>query len=298
MSYTRIDDTVVDMPFVVSPGASRTKATAWAGLVASICSTVLLVVPASWAHVTGALLLVGFSAGAAVTSWVDIGDGFAQAGLTMVSSLAITTIASAIMIWSSAWHPDTLAALAVVSLLSCVGRLYQGYGTRAWDLPAAGRQLWLHAAIVVLGLASWGYGVSQINRQAIGPYGLLASANIWFFAGLAILLAGGIFELTRPNQRSWLLSLYLACLIGAMYATVPILFGTPEYAWVYKHIGVIQALQHYGHITDSSDIYQQWPVLFSGVASVSSLSRVSVVSFAAWAPLAFELADALLVVFG
>lgn len=295
MSNISVQDTAVDLPVVVTSGASRTIATAWAGIIASIASATLLVIPAHWTHMVGTLLLIGFSAGASVTSWVDIGDGYAQAGLTLVLSLTITAIASALMIWSSAWHPDILAALAVVSLLSCVARLYRGHGAWAWNMPIVGRQLCLHVTILFFGLGAWAYGVSQINWQTIGSYGLLASANIWFFAGLAALLAGSIFELTRPDPRSWLLSIYLVSLIVAIYATVPILYGAPEYAWVYKHIGVAQALQQYGHIIDPTDIYQQWPVLFSGVASLSALSRVSPFSFAVWAPLAFELVDAFLI---
>ncbi len=75
---------------------------------------------------------------------------------------------------------------------------------------------------------------------------------------------------------------------------MPILYTVPEYAWVYKHIGIVQALGTYGRVTDPGNIYQQWPTLFATVASVSRAARVGPLSFAAWAPLAFELADALL----
>ena len=148
--------------------------------------------------------------------------------------------------------------------------------------------------LLLAGLGAWAYGVSQIRRQAIGSFGLLASANVWFFLGLAVLLAGGLLELSRPEPRTWLLGTYLAALIVAIHATVPILYGAPEYAWVYKHIGIAQALGRYGRVTDPSNIYQQWPALFAAVASVSGLARVGPLSFAAWGPLAFELADALL----
>ena len=92
--------------------------------------------------------------------------------------------------------------------------------------------------------------MSQVRRQAIGSFGLLASANVWFFVGLAVLLFGGLFELSRPGPRTWLLCTYLAALIVAIHATVPILYGVPEYEWVYKHIGIAQALGRYGRVTD------------------------------------------------
>jgi hypothetical protein len=112
------------------PGAAaaglraRTALTACAGVAASAAVLVLLLaVPGSSAALAGGLLLAAVPAGAAVMSWVDSGDGFAQAGLTLVLSLAVTAIASALMIWLSAWHPRALLALAAVGLVSGAARL-------------------------------------------------------------------------------------------------------------------------------------------------------------------------------
>jgi hypothetical protein len=149
-------------------------------------------------------------------------------------------------------------------------------------------------ALPFLGIGSWAYGVSQLRPSEIGSYGLLASANVWFVLGLLVLLAGFVLELSRSEPRTWLLALQLVGLIVAIYSTVPIIFGAPEYAWVYKHIGIISAFQRYGRVTDPTNIYQEWPALFAAVAAVSSLAHTNPLSFAAWAPLAFELADALL----
>jgi len=148
---------------------------------------------------------------------------------------------------------------------------------------------------LLAGLGAWAFGVSQIQRQAIGPYGLLANANAWFLAGLILLLAGMLAELSRSRPRSWLLGAYLVGLIVAIHTTVPLLYGgTPEYAWVYKHVGVAQEFGLYHRVTDTSNIYQEWPALFTTVASISSLGSAGPLSFAAWGPVAFELADALL----
>jgi hypothetical protein len=148
---------------------------------------------------------------------------------------------------------------------------------------------------LIAGIGAWAFGVSQIQRQAIGPYGVLANANAWFILGLALLLGGMLAELSRPRARTWLLGAYLIGLIVAIHTTVPLLYGgTPEYAWVYRHVGVAQEFGRYQRVTDSSNIYQQWPALFTAVASISSLGNAGPLSFAAWGPVAFELADALL----
>ena len=157
------------------------------------------------------------------------------------------------------------------------------------------RVLVLQPGLLLVGVGAWAFGVSQTQRQAIGPYGVLASANAWFFVGLAVLLAGMVAELSRTRPRTWLLGAFLIALIVAIHTTVPLLYGgTPEYAWVYKHVGVAQAFGQYQRVTDTSNIYQEWPALFTTVASISSLGDAGPLSFAAWGPVAFELADALL----
>jgi hypothetical protein len=157
------------------------------------------------------------------------------------------------------------------------------------------RSLVLQPGLLLAGVGAWAFGVSQIQRQAIGSYGVLASANAWFFLGLAALLAGMVAELSRARPRTWLLATFLIALIVAINATVPLLYGgTPEYAWVYKHVGVAQAFGRYHRVTDPSNIYQEWPALFTTVASIGSLGDAGPLSFAAWGPVAFELADALL----
>jgi hypothetical protein len=157
------------------------------------------------------------------------------------------------------------------------------------------RALVLQPGLLLAGIGAWAFGVSQIERQAIGSYGVLASANVWFFLGLAALLAGMVAELSRARPRTWLLGTFLIALIVAIHTTVPLLYGgTPEYAWVYKHVGVAQAFGQYHRVTDPSNIYQEWPALFTTVASISSLGGAGPLSFAAWGPVAFELADALL----
>ena len=300
MSRTRTE--IVPSPAAAGPNAAKgtssalSERTAYAGILAIAMAVPLVSVTSGhWPALIGALLLACASPGSAIMSWIDTGIGTIQAGLTIVLSLAVTAITSAAMIWLSAWHPKLLFVLAFVSLLSCMRRLWcVKTPAISWPKSAMREGLWIQLALLFLGLGAWAYGVSQIRPQAIGAYGLLASANAWFFLGIAALLAGGVLELTRPIPRTWLLSTYLMALIFAIYATAPLIYKIPEYAWVYKHIGVIQAFSKYGYITDPSNIYQQWPALFASVASVSKLAGVGPLNFAAWAPLAFELADAML----
>jgi hypothetical protein len=103
---------------------SRTEVTAYAGIVASVLAAAPVLAP-SWhgSALVGALVLACVPAGAGVMCWVDSGEGYAQAGLTLVVSLAVFAVFSALMIWAVAWHPHALLALAGAGLVSCLVRL-------------------------------------------------------------------------------------------------------------------------------------------------------------------------------
>jgi hypothetical protein len=279
------------------PDGVLTAVTAVVGICASIVAIGLIVAfPGHWPALAGALLIACVPPGAAVMCWVDSDYGVIQAGLTLTISLAVTAIATAVMIWLTAWHPKALFAITALSVLSCAIRLWRkGLPAVTWTMPPVrGQRLWARLIPLVVGLAAWGYGISKVHTESISPYGLLASANVWYFLGLALLLGGGLVELLSATPRAWLLITYLLALMIVIYATVPILFKVPEYEWVYKHIGIIQSFTTYGKITDPSNIYDQWPALFTTVAAVSGLAKVGPLEFTAWGPLSFELADAVL----
>jgi hypothetical protein len=154
-------------------------------------------------------------------------------------------------------------------------------------------RLAMRLAPAVAGLACWAYSIATLRLDSLGLYGLLATVDAWFYVGLALLLGGFAVELARKGRALWILVLYVLAIVVVIHATVPILFHVPEYAWVYKHIGVAQSLKLNGRVTLPHEIYQAWPAFFSAVAGISSLSGAGPLSFAAWAPLFFELANCL-----
>ena len=82
--------------------------------------------PARGPRLAGAFLLACVPVGAAVMCWVDSGEGLVQAGLTLVLSLAVTAVVTAVMIWLTAWQPTALFAFAVIGVVSCAARLLRG----------------------------------------------------------------------------------------------------------------------------------------------------------------------------
>jgi hypothetical protein len=276
---------------------SRVIATAWSGIGASVLAALLILCGAGhWLALLGALLAASVPVGAAVMCWLDSGDGFAQAGLTLVLSLAATAIFSSVLIWSATWHSVALIAVFLVAGAgSCIARLLVRGGVWQWRPSPVPEQLLRRMAPLIVGLGAWAFGVSLIRPTSVGLWGLLGSANVWFILGFIILLIGGLFELARPKPATWLVTAYAAALIVAIHATVPFLYNVPEYAWVFKHIGIIEALETYGHVTDPTNIYQQWPAFFAAVASVSDVAEVRSLAFAAWGPVFFDLTAGLLI---
>jgi hypothetical protein len=166
----------------------------------------------------------------------------------------------------------------------------------------AGGRVLLHAlaraAVAMLplaaGLAAWGYSLTRVKLISVGVYGLLSAVDGWYFVGLALVVLGLVGELIRARPRTWVMAAHLIGLIAVIHASVPLLEHTPEYAWVYKHIGVAAALGANGRVTQPDNIYESWPALFAGVAGIVAQSGVSGLDLARWAPPAFELLDSLL----
>jgi hypothetical protein len=147
--------------------------------------------------------------------------------------------------------------------------------------------------LLVAATACWVTSLALSSTAGVGDYGLLAVMHPTFFAGLALCVVGFLVEISRGARRGWLLIANLALLLLIMHATVPVLVHEPEYAWTYKHIGVIQLFRVTGHVVNPADIYEAWPTLFSSVAMLGTLSGASSLRIAVWGPLFFDAANAL-----
>jgi hypothetical protein len=125
--------TVVDLSVARSPQRLRTQITATAGLALAILPPLVVVACGPCVAALAAVLVFTFAgAGPGLMCWVDAGDGYAQAGLTVAVSLAAFAAASTTMIWLHAWTPSLLWILGAVSAASCLARLsLLGRGRRA-----------------------------------------------------------------------------------------------------------------------------------------------------------------------
>jgi len=166
------------------------------------------------------------------------------------------------------------------------------------EAPPASRPLharmvtWLAPTDLLLAAAIglWIIAVVQIRPAAINDWGLISALPLAYFAALAVLVGSFAAVLSRSHPspvRAWL---HLAALVAALHAVLPLVLAYPQYAWVYKHFGVVGYIAQHGSVDPSLDIYQNWPGFFALFAWFDKVAGTSSpITYAAWAPLFFNL---------
>lgn len=150
-------------------------------------------------------------------------------------------------------------------------------------------------ALVTLaaGAGVWVLALSQARMADVDDFGLLSAMHPAFYAALAICIGGFVWEVSRRSPRAWVAVGHTALLLTIMHATVPLLVAEPEYAWTYKHLGVIDLIASGRPMDNAYDVYQQWPAFFALVAQLTETAGVSALRIASWAPIFFGLANLL-----
>lgn len=99
---------------------------------------------------------------------------------------------------------------------------------------------------------------------------------------IAIGLAGLAFVLAIRSGS--VVDAWVATVVSVLCMRLPIALGTgaPIYSWTYKHLGVIDWIQHHGHVANGVDIYAGWPGVFAAIAWFSTATGISPVSVAQW----------------
>jgi hypothetical protein len=137
-------------------------------------------------------------------------------------------------------------------------------------------------------LTLWLVAVASSSTAGVGDYGLLSVMHPTFFAAVALCAGGFVFELRRRDWRWPVLVGYIVLLLLILHATVPVLVYEPEYAWSYKHVGVLEYIRTHGAVDNPKDIYLQWPAFFALGAEVVAVTAINALRLAAWAPLFFD----------
>lgn len=161
------------------------------------------------------------------------------------------------------------------------------------DLPATAQPLF-HLLFLGLAAGLWLWALLATNVADIGAYGLLSALHPTFYVALGVLTVGFLCGV-GGGTRSRYLAGYLVLFILVAHATPVLVYGTLRYAWAWKHVGVVDYyLRH--HAVDPQltflPVYQNWPGFFGLATTFTGAAGFgSALSFAAWAPPLFELAN-------
>lgn len=249
-------------------------------------------------RVPAVLVLLSLVPGVAVLAAVR---GRAETGLVIGASAGLAGVIAQLMLWLDAWSPGAwLYALAIACLLPLGRRLLETGGTRASisegiavarlrvRQAALAKSTATHIALIAGALLAWGASLAGADLSRIDGVGLLAAMPPTYYLAFALLLGGFAVAVTNDESPSWLLGAYVVAAIVVIHATTAVLYNEPRYAWVYKHLGVINLIASTGKVNRQIDIYNNWPSFFALNAWFSRTSGVAAIRYAGWAQLYFN----------
>ncbi|WJK34791.1 hypothetical protein [Solwaraspora sp. WMMA2065] len=307
------------------PRAGRTGQ-AGTGLVVAVLALLGLAAGGPWQAPT-AVAFAALGPGAALLSHLTVRPAATRWATTVLASLAGYAAVATGSVWAGWWQPRlAVGALAVaVAAVSAAGllritRAGHGHGSRPgpvrrWPYarraglagrPAVARRpLLAHAVVIGAALALWWIAVSRTDVAQVGGFGLLGAVSPVFLAALALTVAGFVAALAglrptadrptaadRATGRGLAAAGYLVLLVVLLHGTTPLLLDQPQYAWTYKHLGVIDLIAAGNPVDSATDIYQQWPALFAGAAQLGAAGGIAPAALADWSPVFFNLAAA------
>lgn len=135
-------------------------------------------------------------------------------------------------------------------------------------------------ALLAVGLLLWISALPSIAHATETGYGLLFAASPTLTASMLVLLGGFVVALRRGNHVA--MGLLLLGTIAVQRLTVTLTTDLPIYTWTYKHLGVVDYIASHGALARGSDVYNEWPGLFSATAWFSQVTGADPVVLAHW----------------
>jgi len=154
-------------------------------------------------------------------------------------------------------------------------------------LPSSSLWRWSPWPVFAISLGLFVYGTSSIPDVAVTQWGLLGVASPAYGASIVVAAVGFVLAVRHAN----LPTAFAGVLLTALVLRLPRLISTdvPTYAWTYKHIGVVDYIQHSDKLARGVDLYNGWPGLFSFTAWFSDLTGISTLTLAHWFTPVFHL---------
>jgi hypothetical protein len=150
------------------------------------------------------------------------------------------------------------------------------------DAPAvtSPKWRWLPWAVLGLSLALFVYGERSIPYAGPSEWGLIGASSPAYALSILLTATGFTIAVRQASIRASV----VATLTMIIVLQLPRSTATdmPMYAWVYKHLGVVDYIRHSHALAHGVDIYNGWPGLFALTAWFSDLTGLSPTTIAHW----------------
>jgi O-antigen/teichoic acid export membrane protein len=289
------DEVAFDDDVEVAVGAEprrrpRLSAAVWLAGFAGVAAAPFLPVTGVRTAVVLATMLI--LPGLPLARWLRIGSGISPI-VGVALSLAIWTLTSVLGAQFDLWNPIALyeVVVGVSALVFFLGR--RGSATRPrskLSLPKIDFHsgLIVVTAVAIVIVATRGV-VQHTNPEAYDSFGLFRAAPRGYLVALALVMAASVYNLWREKFSQLCAAALVGSMVFLLHGVLPLLYGTPRFGWSPKYIGVIEYVMDNHSFNRDIDAFHNWPGFFTTAATFSELVDVRPLSYAAWAPLFFNL---------
>lgn len=157
---------------------------------------------------------------------------------------------------------------------------------RVDEVPPSNRFAMVPWILLAVAAGFFLYGITTVRGAEITEYGLLATASPFF--GLSIVLTAVAFGVAVRRNNIYAAVAGTALMVIAQRLVCSVATDSPMYSWTYKHLGVVDYIQHEHELARGVDIYNGWPGLFALTAWISDLSGIPAPSLAHWFTIVFQ----------
>lgn len=148
----------------------------------------------------------------------------------------------------------------------------------------------VHAAFPIAIGGAWALVIQHVQLSGLTDLGLVSVLPRGTILLLFLLTASFGLALARRPLGSWVPLIHVVVLIVMLYGITTFLEPEPRVSAVYKHVGVMNYIGHYGSVNPGYDAYFNWPGFFALGAMITQAAGFhSPLAFAAWGPIAFNL---------
>jgi hypothetical protein len=139
---------------------------------------------------------------------------------------------------------------------------------------------WLPLAVLAVAAVAFVFSTFTMADAPPTEYGLLASASPAFVVSILLTALGFAMAVRRNSLRVAGIAVFVMIVVQRLPMTIAT--DSPMYAWVYKHLGVVDYIQHEHAIARGVDVYNSWPGAFGLTAWFCDLTGLSPTTFAHW----------------